>query len=87
MTYKFKALLPKDYCLIPGKGAIKLCWILTKLYVNQFLKLSPKNYELIPGKHSDNWLTLYSKTKLLSELINSNNWFWSDFSASAQVDK
>ena len=22
--YKFKALLPEDYCLIPGNGAIKL---------------------------------------------------------------
>ena len=22
--YKFKALLPEDYCLIPGSGAIKL---------------------------------------------------------------
>ena len=47
--YKFMTLLPKDYCLIPGNGAIKLVEpdqsICTSLIHNY-----PKDYYLIPGK-------------------------------------
>ena len=34
--YKFITLLPKDYCLIPGNGAIKLVETQNSLIVNHF---------------------------------------------------
>ena len=43
--YTFITLLPKDYCLIPGNGAIKLDELSqTKTYVYKFLTLLPKDY-------------------------------------------
>ena len=41
------ALSPKDYCLIPGNGAIKL--VGDHMMYTNLLALSPKDYCLIPG--------------------------------------
>ena len=43
------ALSPKDYCLIPGNGVIKLVVIGPKITKTKLITLSPKDYQLIPG--------------------------------------
>ena len=47
--YKFMTLLPKDYCLIPGNGAIKLVRTGSE-YICKLKHNYPKYYCLIPGK-------------------------------------
>ena len=44
--YKFMTLLPRDYCLIPGNGAIKL---VGPKDMYKFMTLLPRDYCLIPG--------------------------------------
>ena len=46
--YKFITLLPKDYCVIPGNGAIKLVVFRPK-HLYKFITLLPKDYCVIPG--------------------------------------
>ena len=52
-VHKFITQLPKDYCLIPGNGAIKLVdhfyeliWIKTPIHIYDLL---PKDYYLVPS--------------------------------------
>ena len=48
---KFITLLPKDYYLIPGNGAINL---LGPKDICKFITLLPKDYYLIPGNGAIN---------------------------------
>ena len=52
--YKFITLLPKDYCLIPGKCTKNLFAIFCggPKYLYKFMMLLPKDYDLIPNNNA-----------------------------------
>ena len=78
MTYtNFIAQLPKDYCLIPGNGAIKL--VKTKIYIHNFIAQLPKDYCLIPGNGAIKLVgfLLYGPKKSL-RVNHFQFWFWLD---------